>query len=78
MIELPPWATFLRVAANGRWECSCQECGRLFWLTRAERRWSCCPHCVGWWTLTPAAPAGATAGGGSVRAGEVDPVLLPT
>ncbi len=49
MIDLPRWADFIRTAANGRWECRCVDCGNLFWLTPAERSWSICPHCVGWW-----------------------------
>lgn len=51
---------WVRIAANGRNEVCCPECGNWFWLTEQQLRdWSVCPHCVGWSTFTgaPSEPA---------------------
>lgn len=42
---------FRRVAANGRLEVSCRECGLFFWLSEKEFSWQACPACLGWWCL---------------------------
>lgn len=46
------WWRFRRLAACGRFEVECRECGDTFWLTLGElERWPDCIFCAGFWRL---------------------------